>query len=135
MQRRTLLQTGTVAWMGLGLSAATHAQTLPPHVAEAIPGAIYAGGGRMRFLAFDVYDAALWVAPGFKAAQYGQSALVLELSYLRALNGRSIAQRSITEMRRAGDFTAAQEQRWLTAMEAAFPDVKAGDRITGVHNP
>ena len=29
----------------------------------------------------------------------------------------------------------AQAQRWLAAMSALFPDVKRGDRITGVHAP
>ncbi|OYT92189.1 MAG: hypothetical protein CFE43_09800 [Burkholderiales bacterium PBB3] len=145
MQRRSLLShcaaTATAATLGSAASRtnaqppATSPNALPAHVAEAIPGAIFSGATRMRFLGFDVYDAALWVAPGFKAAQYAQSALVLELTYLRSLNGRSIAQRSISEMRRAGEFTAAQEQRWLAAMETSFPDVKATDRITGVHNP
>lgn len=156
MQRRTLLNhcATTVAAAALGgATLQAHAQApansvtttatpaaaapnLPPaHVADVIPGAIFSGSTRMRFLGFDVYDAALWVAPGFKAAQYGQSALVLELTYLRSLNGRSIAQRSLTEMRRAGEFSEAQEQRWLAAMQVSFPDVKANDRITGVHNP
>lgn len=145
MHRRTVLNhcaaTATTAVLGT-VALQTHAQppanapNLPPtHVAEVIPGAIFSGSARMRFLGFDVYDAALWVAPSFKAAQYAHSPLVLELTYLRSLNGRSIAQRSVTEMRRAGDFTAAQEQRWLAAMETSFPDVKATDRITGVHSP
>ena len=82
-----------------------------------------------------MYDAALWVAPGFQASRYSQSPLILELGYLRSLNGRAIAQRSISEMHRAGSFSQEQEQRWQAAMEATFPDVKAGDHITGVHNP
>jgi hypothetical protein len=89
----------------------------------------------MRFFGFDVYDAALWVAPGFRASRYAQSVLALELSYLRSLKGRSIAERSIEEMRRGATLTAAQEQSWLAAMQAAFPDVQAGDRITGLHQP
>jgi hypothetical protein len=89
----------------------------------------------MRFFAFDVYDAALWVAPGFRASRFAHSKLALELTYLRSLKGRSIAERSIDEMRRGATLTAAQEQNWLAAMQAAFPDVQAGDRITGVHQP
>ena len=141
MQRRTFLHTGFAGTLATAVLFTAAAQapatqpTLPSHVAEVIPDAIFSGASRMRFLGFDVYDASLWVAPKFKAAQYGQSALILELTYLRALNGRSIAQRSVSEMRRAGEFTAAQEQRWLAGMETSFPDVKATDRITGVHNP
>ena len=89
----------------------------------------------MRFFGVEVYDASLWVAPGFRASQFAQSALALELSYLRSLKGRCIAERSLEEMRRGPPITASQEQNWLTAMQAAFPDVHAGDRITGVHQP
>lgn len=143
MQRRTLLAhcatTATAATLSataLQARAQTPASPAPPaHVAEAVPGALFSGSARMRFLGFDVYDSALWVAPGFKAANYAQSALILELTYLRSLGGQAIAKRSISEMRRAGSFTPEQEQRWLAAMQQSFPDVKSGDRITGVHNP
>ena len=143
MQRRTLLThcaaTATAATLGataLQARAQAPASPLPPaHVAEAVPGAIFSGSARMRFLGFDVYDSALWVAPGFKAASYAQSALILELTYLRSLGGQAIAKRSISEMRRSGPISAEQEQRWLAAMQQSFPDVKSGDRITGVHNP
>lgn len=150
MQRRSFVTTGAIAaaslatlvvpplaWAQTTATTTTPAGTpVPPaHVAESIPNALFGGSARMRFLGFDVYDASLWVAPGFQASLYGQSALILELGYLRRLNGRSIAQRSTSEMRRAGKFTQEQEQRWQAAMESSFPDVKAGDSITGVHNP
>lgn len=38
-------------------------------------------------------------------------------------------------MRRIGSFSEAQAQAWLQAMTAAFPDVRAGDRLLGVHLP
>ena len=50
-------------------------------------------------------------------------------------NGEDIARRSLDEMRRQGPVSDAQAQAWLAAMRAAFPDVKKGDRITGVHEP
>ena len=59
----------------------------------------------------------------------------MQLTYLRSLNGRSIAQRSLEEMRRGAALTSVQEQRWLAAMQDAFPDVQSGDRITGLHQP
>jgi hypothetical protein len=89
----------------------------------------------MRYFTFNVYDATLWVAPGFSASRYAQSAFVLQLSYLLRLDGHAIAQRSLAEMRRGATLNAAQEQRWLVAMQQAFPDVKAGDHITGLHQP
>lgn len=38
-------------------------------------------------------------------------------------------------MKRAGDIGAEPARRWLAAMLDAFPDVAAGDRITGVLRP
>ncbi len=108
---------------------------LPPYLTSALPDAQWSGAARMRFFAFDVYDAALWVAPGFRSSRYAQSTLALELSYLRRLKGQSIAERSIDEMRRGATISTVQEKNWLAAMQAAFPDVQAGDRITGVHQP
>ncbi|HNV58047.1 MAG TPA: chalcone isomerase family protein [Rhodoferax sp.] len=149
--RRTLLTAGAAAMLcGTGLGVMHHATAqeavsaqppkprtppLPPYLTSALPDAQWSGAARMRFFAFDVYDAALWVAPGFRASRYAQSALVLELSYLRSLKGQAIAERSIDEMRRSATLSAVQERNWLTAMRAAFPDVQTGDRITGVHQP
>ena len=107
----------------------------PPEASPELPGAVWSGTARMRFFGLAIYDAALWVAPGFSASRYAQSPLALQLTYLRSLNGRSIAQRSLEEMRRGAALTSVQEQRWLAAMQDAFPDVQSGDRITGLHQP
>jgi hypothetical protein len=89
----------------------------------------------MRFFGLNIYDARLWVGADFRADQCAQHPLALELGYLRNLSGKDIAERSLKEMRRAGNITPEQAQAWLSAMQQAFPDVKAGDRITGVHDP
>ena len=59
----------------------------------------------------------------------------LELTYLRTLTGRDIAERSLKEMRRSADLSLAQAQRWLAALLDVMPDVKATDRLTGLHIP
>ncbi len=121
---------------GAAATTATPATPPPPlEIAAELPGAQWAGTARMRYFTFNVYDAALWVAPGFSASRYAQSALGLQLTYLRSLDGQAIAERSLVEMRRSASLTPAQEQRWLAAMQDAFPNVKAGDRITGLHQP
>ena len=89
----------------------------------------------MRYLGLQIYDARLWVAPGFQPAAYWNSTLVLELRYLRGLFGSSIAQRSLDEMRRSGPIAPAAAQAWLEAMKQVFPDVQSGDRIAGLHSP
>jgi hypothetical protein len=94
-----------------------------------------AGSGTYTYWGFDVYEASLWVEPGFDAAALTRQRFVLQLYYLRDFKGRDIAQRSLDEMRRLGSFSDEQAQSWLRAMQAAFPDVAAGDRLMGVHLP
>lgn len=134
------LAIGTVAagLAGIGglYPGVVHANVSPSaQVAAALPGAKWAGSSRMRFFGFDVYDATLFVAPDFRSASFEQHPLVLELTYLRSLSGKSIAERALQEMRRAATVAPEQEQRWLAAMQEAFPDVRSGDRITGLHRP
>jgi hypothetical protein len=111
------------------------AQTLPPELRPALPVATLSGQAKMTFWGFEVYQATLWVGPGFAEAAYEQSPLALELLYLREFKGADIAKRSIAEMRRQAPMSPAQEATWEAQMRALFPDVKTGDRITGVHQP
>ena len=141
LKRRTLLTRccGALGLCGGSLllrdSAWAQEGAPAPETAAALPGAQTTGSARMRFFGLAIYDATLWVAPGFRAATYAQHALALELTYQRALSGRAIAERSLHEMRRAASLAPEQEARWLAAMQEAFPDVNAGDRITGLHTP
>ncbi len=137
--RRALLKTALQGCAAAGVAWAVpgvHAQAaVPAEVLADLPQALAAGSTRLRFLGLSIYDARLFVAPGFQAANFERHGLALELSYLRALKGPLIAERSLKEMRRSASPTPATEQRWLKAMEDAFPDVKDGDRITGIHIP
>lgn len=94
-----------------------------------------AGAARFTFWGLAIYQARLWVEPGFDPAALAGQRYALELTYQRNFKGQDIAQRSIDEMRRIGPFSDAQARDWLQAMQAAFPDVAPGDRITGVHLP
>jgi hypothetical protein len=107
----------------------------PAEVNSALPGAKLQGQGRLRYFGLHVYDALLWSAQRLAAGDVATSALALELRYARTLRGPLIAERSITEMKRLGEFGEAESQRWLDAMKRIFPDVNDGDRITGVHRP
>lgn len=136
LARRRLLAWAITAGLPLwGNAAAQTGTAQPPEMAGELPGASLAGSTRMRFFGLNIYDARLWVPAGFKPATYWQSPLALELSYLRSLSGSAIAQRSLDEMRRGGPISQETADRWLAAMNAAFADVKAGDRITGMHTP
>ncbi|CAN5157183.1 chalcone isomerase family protein [soil metagenome] len=91
------------------------------------------GNATMRYFGLRIYEARLW-AQGIavNAANWATTPLALELTYARSLSGREIAKRSLVEMRRQVEISAANAEKWLSEMEAAFPDVKEGDRISGV---
>lgn len=107
----------------------------PTELRTALPVATLVGQSTMRVWGFDVYNASLWVAPGFGAADYPRHAFALELSYLRSFSGADIAKRSLSEMRRQGPIDAGLAARWEARMRAVFPDVDVRDRITGLHQP
>ncbi len=117
--------------------SAAHAQSLsaPAEIQAQLPAARLSGSSKLTYFTFEVYQASLWVEPSFRPAEFDKHAFALELAYLRNLNGAEIAKRSIAEMKRAGSFSEQQAGAWLSKMEALFPDVKRGDRITGVHLP
>lgn len=94
-----------------------------------------AGATRFTVWGFNVYDASLWVAPGFRAADWPERPLALELAYLRDFDGADIARRSLDEMRRTGPIAPEQAAQWLRTMTQAFPDVRKGDRLIGIYEP
>lgn len=111
------------------------ASAIPVEVLQALPQAEALGQTRLRVWGFQIYDARLWVAPGFRAQRFDQHAAALELTYLRAFAAADIAARSITEMRRSADISTAQAAQWQQDMQRVFPDIKQGDRLLGVHKP
>lgn len=147
-QRRHLLALAAAALAGLPLrgravgpaaSAAGTAQPAPPpELAPELPGLRLQGLGRLRFMGLQVYEAHLWVGAAAltgDAADWSGKPFALEVVYRRSLKGGAIAERSLKEMRRQGAPEPAAAERWLGAMRQLFPDVKAGDRLTGLNVP
>jgi len=135
--RRALLRLAVAA--SVGQAAGGHAQSqageIPREVAQSVPQVQPVGSGRLRYLLWDVFDATLWAEAGFRGAQYVEHAFALELRYLRKLSGASLVDSSLQEMRRTGTLDPSKVASWTAAMQSAFVDVQAGDRITGVHSP
>jgi hypothetical protein len=129
------VRSGTLHAQTAAATAPTPGQTLPAALVSELPGLRSLGTARLRFWGLDVYDARLWVGADFKAESYAQSPFALELNYARSLSGKLIAERSLQEMQRQGAIAPEAATTWLAAMVGAFPDVKAGDRIVGVHVP
>lgn len=117
--------------------AAAQANPAPEGTTAAAPlsGLRLAGQGVQRVLGFDIYRARLWLHPGFDAEHYAAQPLALELTYHRSFTAEAIARRSIEEMRRVGSFSPQQAAQWRQALQTALPDVHAGDRLLGIHQP
>lgn len=122
------------AWVWSDLPArADTAPAAPPELSA--PAYRLQGQGRFRYFGLTIYTARLWAAAEPVGQDFAQQRFALELIYARALDGTAIAERSLSEMRRAGPIDSARAARWLAAMQAAFPDVQSGDRLTGVFDP
>ena len=137
--RRGFITPAAIALLvaALGNAAPVLAQTPDDDARLSLPQALLqpAGKTRLKVWGFDIYDARLWVAPGFSATNFASHSLALELAYLRDFSAVDIADRSLKEMARSATLTQAQVRQWREAMLKVFPDVKKGDRITGVHKP
>lgn len=130
-RRTALLVLGSAAIAPWPASALTP----PPEVLAEMPGARLRGQGQLRFFGLHVYDIRLWATSALRDDNADRASAALEIEYARHLKGPLIAERSLAEMRRVGDVGADDGERWLAAMKQLFPDVQAGDRITGVHRP
>jgi len=122
---------GSVLGLVLGLVPGGVALAQPAELAQAR----LSGSTRLRVWGFEVYDARLWVAPGFVATNYAAHAFALELTYRRAFKGSALAERSISEMQRQRPLTAQQTQDWRQQLGAVFPNVAEGDRIMALYRP
>jgi hypothetical protein len=130
LRRRPLLATALLCALGARAQSA-----VPPEVGAAVPGARLQGSGRLRYFGLHVYDARLWSGPAALGGDWAGVSFALELEYARSLDGAKIADRSLAEMRRQEDIAAATAERWLAEMKRVFPDVREGDRLTGIHLP
>ena len=108
------------------------APPLPTAVAALAPELRPQGGAEMTFFGLSIYEGWYW---SNAHAWTPDAVYALDLHYHRSLNGTSIAERSVSEMEGTGAGNAAQRQRWGEAMRRIFPNVRNGDRITGVNIP
>ena len=116
-------------------SAAVATNTAPPLPAAAaalLPSVMAIGGGQLTVLGHAVYDGFYWArSPSFSP----DAPFALDLHYHREIPGERIATRSLAEIEKLGRGTPEQRQHWLAAMRSVFPDVRPGDRLTGVNVP
>ncbi|MCV0426730.1 MAG: chalcone isomerase family protein [Roseibium sp.] len=96
---------------------------------RSVPSAELVGKGRMTYLGFKVFDAELYAPNG---AYRSSAPFALKLTYLRNFKGAKIADSSVDEIKRQGGVSTKQLENWGSQMRAIFPNVSAGQSITGV---
>lgn len=119
----------------LGLCLPLFAWAIPPlpdTVTGKLPGLTLAGEGRLRWLGLHIYDAALWTRTDFPDAD---SEFALDLKYMRNISAERLVATSAHEIRRLGFANGALLEQWSRAMRGVFPDIRKGDRLTGVNIP
>ncbi len=121
-----------IAICAAGILLAQEIAPLPTPVTTELPSLKVRGKALLTFIGFKVYNGTLWTTEGSDSLKDPH---VLDLQYLRNFEGEVLAKRSIDEMRGQGIGSDVQHESWLKEMKRVFPNVKAGDRITGVALP
>ncbi|MCZ8252853.1 MAG: chalcone isomerase family protein [Hylemonella sp.] len=92
------------------------------------------GSGVLRFFGFKAYDAHLWLLPGPAEFSYTRP-FALDIRYDMSIKGSDIVNTSLIELSRITPTPTEQLNAWSALMGTIFTDVKAGDRLVGVHLP
>lgn len=100
------------------------------HIRSYVPDVQKVGQGRMTYMFWDIYDATLYAPQG---AWNHHKPFALQLSYLRTLKGKKIADRSAEEIRGQGFTDEVKLATWHAQMRKIFPDVDVGISLTGVY--
>lgn len=108
---------------------------LPQEINTTLAPAQFTGTGKLSFFGLNVYEANLWVSPGFKADSFEDHAFALDLHYLRSFSAEKIAKRSIEEMQRLEKIPDSKAALWLSTLSDVMPEIKKGDSLIGVHKP
>ena len=97
-----------------------------------VPEAKKVGEARLVYAFWDVYDATLYAPLG---TLHASKPYALSIRYLRSIDGKAIAERSVEEMQRQGFSDTARLAVWHENMRTIFPDVQDGTVLTAIFIP
>jgi hypothetical protein len=89
------------------------------------------GNTRLTWLIWDVYDASLFSPTG---AYSPDKPFVLELTYLRSLDGSAVAEKTIEEMQRMGFTNQELMTQWQALLSQWFMGIKKGTRLAAMYH-
>lgn len=125
-----------LAWLCACADVQASSSPVPPaELARELERPVLAGSGRLRWLGIPVYEASLWTEPQFVPERFGAYAFALEIRYARSISGSILADASLKQMQALDVVPSGRHSAWLQALTGALPDVKPGDRLTGMHLP
>lgn len=115
-------------------AAAPAALPAPEELSALASGWTLRGSGVLRFFGFKAYDAHLWMTDAGAGFSYTRP-FALDIRYDMSIKGEDIVNTSLIELSRITPATTEQLKAWTALMNTVFVDVKAGDRLVGVHLP
>ncbi len=98
------------------------------------PAWVRQGSGALRFFGFKAYDAHLWRPADANEFSFARP-FGLDIRYDMSIKGSDIVNTSVIELSRITPTPQEKLQQWTALMNSVFVDVKAGDRLVGVHLP
>ncbi len=93
------------------------------------------GAGALRFFGFKAYDAHLWSGEASANPLLSKTLFALEIDYTTSIKAEEITNVSLVEMARLRSLSETQIKAFTAELKKAFPDVKSGDKLTGVSVP
>ena len=98
---------------------------LPAHLSAAK----LQGSGRLTWWGLHIYDAAFFRMGGLSSPEFA-----LDMRYQRSFSGKSIANRSVEEMKRIG-VPDDQANQWGKELTSFLPNVDSGQNLTAIYVP
>jgi hypothetical protein len=139
MQRRHTLSALTLLlgapWAAHATSPATESVPkvrAPEELSAFGPAWVRQGSGALRFFGFKAYDAHLWRPADATEFSFARP-FGLDIRYDMSIKGSDIVNTSLIELSRITPTPPEKLQQWSALMSSVFVDVKAGDRLVGVH--
>lgn len=129
-----IAETIRVALLALVLAMAPgFAAAKPPELNSVIKAAAPYGEGTLTWLFIPAYDASLWT----DAKSWSMAApFALSLRYRMGFSTEMMVSRTMEEVRHvAPEIPESRLNGWRDMLEPLFPDVKAGETITALHEP
>jgi Chalcone isomerase-like len=111
--------------VSISLGNAREPLELPAHLSSAK----LQGNGRLTWWGLHIYDAFFYRVGSLTSPEFA-----LELRYQKAFSGKSIANRSVEEMRRSG-ISEDQAAVWGKELTAFLPNVDSGHTLTAIYSP